>query len=375
MQKRGIYYFRRSVPVDLAHYFEKERIIVSLRTKDQRIAKARAKQLSMKLQQEFDHLRWRDAPDTFSRYIAAIQTPMGQSDAPTLTEATELYASVKGKRKPKTFHQSLQRAVRYLASACGNKPIDTYSREDANTYRDSLFRKGLSGTSVSKSISVVRAMLNFVCRENGLELVTAFSGVHVEGEAAVEKRVPVPIDDLRKVQRECRQVDDEARWVIALISDTGMRLSEALGLSVDDVVLTSEVPHIRVREHKWRRLKTSSSTRLIPLVGAALWAAGRAVDNTSTDRLFPRYCSGSDTKSNSASATLNKWLSSRIPKGAVVHSFRHSIRDRLRNVECPREVADAIGGWTRIGIGEQYGSGYSLSVLSKYMFKIVDEEN
>ena len=27
-------------------------------------------------------------------------------------------------------------------------------------------------------------------------------------------------------------IDDEARWLVALISDTGMRLSEAAGLSV-----------------------------------------------------------------------------------------------------------------------------------------------
>ena len=36
--------------------------------------------------------------------------------------------------------------------------------------------------------------------------------------------------NLVAVQEGCRHLDDEPRWLIALISDTGMRLAEAAGL-------------------------------------------------------------------------------------------------------------------------------------------------
>ena len=36
--------------------------------------------------------------------------------------------------------------------------------------------------------------------------------------------------DIRKIQSLCRDNDDEMRWLIALISDTGMRLGEAAGV-------------------------------------------------------------------------------------------------------------------------------------------------
>ena len=65
-------------------------------------------------------------------------------------------------------------------------------------------------------------------------------------------------------------VDDENRWLLALISDTGMRLSEATGLARDDIVLDAHIPHVNVRSHPWRRLKTKGSERLVPLVGASL---------------------------------------------------------------------------------------------------------
>ena len=39
--------------------------------------------------------------------------------------------------------------------------------------------------------------------------------------------------------------DDEARWLIALVSDTGMRLAEAAGLHMNDIELFSGTPHLR----------------------------------------------------------------------------------------------------------------------------------
>ena len=86
----------------------------------------------------------------------------------------------------------------------------------------------------------------------------------------------------------------------------------------------------------------------MPLVGASLWAAER-IKNNGNDFAFPKYCTKAKCNSNSASAALNKWLKPRVPDGCVVHSFRHSLRDRLREVECPSDVVDAIGGWSTAG--------------------------
>ena len=52
---------------------------------------------------------------------------------------------------------------------------------------------------------------------------------------------------------------------------------------------------------------------------------------------------------------------------AVVHSLRHSMRDRLRAVECPSDIIDQIGGWSSATVGSSYGKGYELPVLAKWM--------
>jgi integrase len=55
---------------------------------------------------------------------------------------------------------------------------------------------------------------------------------------------------------------------------------------------------------------------------------------------------------------------------ATIHGLRHSFRDRLRAVETPVELIDQLGGWSIKTIGQGYGDGYNLKILSKWMDKI-----
>ena len=87
-----------------------------------------------------------------------------------------------------------------------------------------------------------------------------------------------------------------------------------------------------------------------------------------------RYNRGSTSNANSASAAINKWLKPRVPEGCVIHSFRHSMRDRLRVVECPSDIIDAIGGWTTTGVGQRYGLGQPLDVKAKWMHLILGQD-
>jgi integrase len=85
---------------------------------------------------------------------------------------------------------------------------------------------------------------------------------------------------------------------------------------------------------------------------------------------FPRYNKTGHTNSNSASAALNKWLKPYVPEKGSMHSFRHSMRDRLRAVECPADIVDQIGGWQTEGVGQSYGKGYPLEVLARWLSNV-----
>ena len=120
--------------------------------------------------------------------------------------------------------------------------------------------------------------------------------------------------------------------------------------------------------HTIKSLKTFFAPRNL---GVSLWSARRILEsNNDSSFAFPLYCNDKKCNSNSASAALNKWLRNRLGEGNVIHGFRHSMRDRLRAVECPSDLIDQIGGWTRGSIGEGYGKGYSLDIKYRWIEKL-----
>ena len=286
-----------------------------------------------------------------------------------MSDALQLYLSLKAKTKDKRFSAYANRAINYLFAAVGDKYLTDYTRADANALRDFLIKRGLVNTSVKRNFEVVRAIFNLAEREHALDIKNPFANVLLINIKAGSVRPPLRLEEIYKLQRLCRKHDDEMRWLIALLSDTGIRLSEACGLLISDIDVDANVPFISIQPHQWRSLKTVSSKRTVPLVGASLWSAKRIVSNATSEFAFPRYCSPKGHKADSASNALNKWMRPHLQKGGVIHSFRHSMRDRLREVECPSDIIDQIGGWRSAGVGQSYGQGYSLKVMHKWLSK------
>ena len=109
-------------------------------------------------------------------------------------------------------------------------------------------------------------------------------------KSGVQSRFPLPLKDLTRVKAQCQTYDDELRWAVAIVADTGMRLAEACGLLVEDLRVDADIPRVLIRPHPWQLLKTEASQRAIPLVGAFLLAAKRLIENKTSDLAFPRYC-------------------------------------------------------------------------------------
>ena len=128
--------------------------------------------------------------------------------------------------------------------------------------------------------------------------------------------------------------------------------------------MTEEVIH--VRPNGIRRLKTSNSTRTLPLVGYAKKAMILALQNADDHCLYPRYLKDGTCRATHASNALGKWLKKDF--GMTAHSLRHTFRDRLRASGCPLELIDQIGGWSSIGtIGSKYGQGYELDAVREHL--------
>ena len=369
MKRDDMFYYVRHIPTDLANQYSVKRLCFSLKTKSLGYALRASKSVSQRLEDYWFGIRFKrmDVPA-----IKSIQTEdVAEDGSPTILDALALYLKLKGQGKDKVFFRTATRNIEYVTRVLGNKSIKSYSSSDGAKFRDWLIDQGMGINTVKRVFASVRSVVNLTISEEGLDCSNGFSKTFFPQDNHPTFRKPIPVDKIKTIQELCMISDDELRWLIALISDTGMRLGEAAGLLKEDIKVNEPIPHIDLKPHSWRTLKTRGSQRLIPLAKEALWASQRLLEaNNDSIFAFPRYCSEIGCKANSASGGLNKWLHQYLPYNCVIHSFRHSLRDRLRAVECPSDIVDAIGGWKTSGVGHGYGNGYPLEVLEKWMEKI-----
>lgn len=368
--KNSTYYFSKSVPKDIRSYYSKQRIVLCLHTQERNRASQAAKAIHAKLEDYWLKLRLKDL-DVPAAHLLNTSTAV-TAGMPTIDDALDVYIQTKGTGRSKTFRTGTERSVGYLKDCLGTRSIDKYSTRDAGLFRDWLANdKKLAPASIQRVFNTIKAVTNLAIQELGLDVRNPFAGVYLK-PVGPSNRKPVSKDNLKLIQLKCRELGDEMRLLVSLISDTGMRLAEATGLCNDDLVLDGPVPHISLKPHAWRSLKTPSSKRLIPLVGESLWAAN-VIKNNGSDFCFPRYTNANGCNSNSASAALNKWIQSEVGKGNVIHGLRHSFRDRLRAVNAPLDMVDQLGGWSMQSVGQGYGDGYPLEVMAEIMRSALEQ--
>jgi integrase len=297
-----------------------------------------------------------------------------------LSDALELYLKWHEKRDDDEFVEYTRRTFKTVIAALGDKPMSEFNRADARAYVTHQMKpkgssKTVTTTTVRRRINTLKAVFGFYLREKEVNRTNPFSGLSIpnEGQDTTE-REPLTADELAKVIDQCRQKDDPIRWLIAMLADTGARLAEITGLALDDIHLKGPIPYVDIQPHPWRSLKTTGSARQVPLLGAALWAAKRVKEQAAKGDVyaFARYVKEGHTDANTASATVNKWIRS-LGMDHTAHELRHTMKDRLREVQCPEDIRFAIGGWTNAAVGDGYGKGYSLKVKAEWLSKVAGD--
>jgi integrase len=290
---------------------------------------------------------------------------------PRLSDVLTNYLATHDKGQNAKFQADVKRAIGLVVSTAGDLDVTLYTRANAEVVVHNMTSKGSKTATVRRSLTSIVAVFNFAIEQMHLDLRNPFQKFKIAREGKdVKSREPFTPSELKLVASDCRNRNDDLRFIAAMLLDTGARLGEIVGLRVSDVFLKDEIPHVFIQPHEalGRTLKTPASKRRVPLLGEALWAADRAVackDNSGW--LFPRYAKTNDIRANGASAALNKWLRVALGLTKTVHSLRHSMRDRLRDASVPRDIQDAIGGWGTRTVGEGYGEGYSLQIFLEHL--------
>lgn len=278
LKREATYYYSRRIPKDVSGQYSTRRIVVSLRTKSKQAALLSSSHLSLELDSYWSLIRIKKIAKSYIKY--KDNSSIDDGSGVSLSDALEYYLKLKGVNKTKLFHQATKRSVRYVIDCLSDRDLSNYSTADAGKFRDYLFDKNLVSSSVKRVFSSIKSIVNLAIKEQGLDINNPFNGVYMPDLNDVKDRKPIHIDTIRTIQKSCKELDDDLRWAIALISDTGIRLAEAIGLMRSDIFIDSNTPHIVIKNNSKRRLKTKQSERIVPLAGVSLWAAHRLIKKT-----------------------------------------------------------------------------------------------
>jgi integrase len=314
-------------------------------------------------------------------YLTPIEIEAGKrlhgSTPKTLNDALELHLEIHPQRDDASFVQYQRRAFEGLIAITGDREIDSFKKADARKYLEATLPK-VKTTTVRRRLGVLSAVFATYIRENDLTRTNPFAELSIprEGHDSI-KRHPFAAQELAMLDTACKGKDDHMRWILAMLAGTGARLAEIVGLPLEDIVVDEDIPHVILQVHPWRDIKGAKGIRgvkdrTVPLVGYALWAAKRVKAEAKPGErfAFPQYTDATGCKATSASAALNGWIR-RLPLSHTCHDLRHTVKDQLRAVQCPKEISDAITGHGKKDTGDSYGDGYPLEVKAEWLDKAI----
>lgn len=163
------------------------------------------------------------------------------------------------------------RAVENFVNVVGDKTISELTVDDAIDYtewwRERALEDGIVAKTANKDIGQLSRMLKEMSVRRRLNLPDIFKSLRLKGET---DKAPCPFDtkfiqDKLLAEGALASLNEDARLVLYIIVETGLRPSEVVNLTPQAIRLDAAVPYVKIMP-EGRRLKTEGSEREIPLV-------------------------------------------------------------------------------------------------------------
>ena len=279
-------------------------------------------------------------------------------------------------KKIRRYRLNKESAINSLQQALGeDKTLASLTRSDARSLRDYFRGKGLAISTVNKHVGTVATIWKVAAQDQELSSANPFIGHTITDPIHDrDKRNPLSPDEVAALLGRRSHMNYELAAILSLLAYTGARIEEITGLCSNDFIRgnTTSIPHIILRPNKLRTLKTPGSRRSVPVLGQALRLLAALAEGKSQDSQTPIFVgySGDNGPTNASAALMKHLRAAGIEdRKKAIHSLRHTVKQALRDGECPTDVSDAIQGHSSGDVSANYGSGHSLQVMQRWLEK------
>ncbi|MHA6259589.1 site-specific tyrosine recombinase XerD [Sporosarcina sp. CAU 1771] len=243
-----------------------------------------------------------------------------------------------------SYRRDLEDYLAFMKKS-GFSSIEAIDRADLLTYLQKLQGEGKSARTISRHISSVRSFHQFLLRE---KVTTTDPTVHLE-LPKIDQKLPRVLSmeevDLLIKSPDCTKPQGiRDRALLEILYGTGMRVSELIGLDLDDIHLS--MGFVRV-------FGKGGKERIIPLGGQAIQACKRYVEEArpvfvakqrGADALFVNMRGNRLSRQGCWKLLKAHALSSGIKNELTPHILRHSFATHLiENGADLRAVQEMLG--------------------------------
>ncbi len=288
-----------------------------------------------------------------------------------LQECLENYIDKNSKYfKERTIYTYKDRANRVLREL-GNIDIDTITQDYLQNYVDKQQENGVSINSIKNSITILKIALKPYRRFDKCRYVYSDNDLH-------EKKV-YSEEDLSKIE-DFIIASNKLRYAPIIIAiNTGMRISEILGLKWEDVNLDIDI--ISVEKSVWTKngevfessTKTKSGNRKIPITDKLHEYLSKQ-DHTNKENYV---CTNKDHPRNYRSThRTNELLCKKLGiKSCGLHAYRHNFASRLLKVSTDYKAISQLMGHSSIAITQNVYNHPTDEQKESVIKKAFGEEN
>ena len=261
---------------------------------------------------------------------------------------------------------SIKKSLSLLIEICGDKPIDSYNINDANSFKNYFIKIDKISTG-KRNQSNLQNFFSVIFQKYSIDKKNPFAGLKWPNIIVQISHQKFLDEELIRIKDFCVKEDSFSSCIIGIMIETGCSYSEIIGLESEDVDLNKYNPYVIIRSNSLRQVKNIYKRRIIPLVGISLDKIRKIYKISNKGSLFRDYSNILELLKFTNEKKINDKLKI-LSTGKTSISFKYSLIERLKSINCPESViCDLIGMAKRESF---YSNEVNLDLKSSWLDQI-----
>ena len=284
-----------------------------------------------------------------------------------LSKSLENYLRLKKINSKSAQYSSIINSIKYLIKICGDKPIDEFSRIDSNKFQNFFILEKRISTGQRYQSNLFNFFKTLYDCFN-INKKNPFENIKWPKTYFKPSIEPLNMNEIQKIISITKEEKSLFSIIIGCILNTGVSVNELISINRNEINLNQFNPYILIRSNDLRKINNIYKKRIIPLVGVSFESMDKLLKLSTNEYPFYNFLD-----SNFTIKKIESKINFRIKKitdAKSLKSFKISLIERLKKINCPEEIISEILGLKKRSIF--YKNEISIEMKYSWLNQIIE---